>query len=303
MRGSLRRTGGPRAGHRDAGFQGIRADLYHHALGLSVYGTVMPLLVDKILTLFVMPLGMAIGAGLLALAAFALGRHRTAGGLLAFAIVWLWGWSTPLATRTLVAPLADPYPAQRVETLPAADAVVLLGGGIGPIQGNMIYPDLKGSTDRIWHAARLYHAGKAPLIIASSGNVWGRRKQQSKADAMRMLLSALGVPDDAILIEGSSRNTRQNAVFTEKLAADRGISQVLLVTSYWHLRRAEAAFKRVGLDVIPAATDHTNTSSARARLEKPLVFSFLPTVGTLSTNSRFIREHLGYLVYRLRGWV
>lgn len=258
----------------------------------------MPLLLDKILTLLVMPLGMAVGAGLLSLAALALGRRRTAGGLLTFAFVWLWCWSTPLATKALIAPLADPYPVQRVETLPAADAIVVLGGGIQPIRGDMIYPDLSSSTDRIWHAARLYHAGKAPLIIASSGNVWGPRKNQSKADAMGMLLEALGVPDDAILIEGSSRNTRQNAVFTEKLAADRGIGRVLLVTSGWHLRRAEATFRRVGLDVIPVAIDY----SSRSRRPKFRIFLFIPHVGALLSNSTFLREHLGYLVYRLRGW-
>ena len=260
----------------------------------------MPVQMDKILTLLAMPLAVAIGAVLLALVALALGRRRSAGGLLAFTIVWLWGWSMPLTASALRGPLADLYPIQRAETLPAADAIVVLGGGIKSIRGDMIYPNLGSSTDRIWHAARLYHAGKAPLIIASSGNVWSRPGQQSKADAMRMLLNALGVPDDAILSEASSRNTRQNAVFTEKLATSRGIRQVLLVTSYWHLRRAEAAFKHVGLDVIPAAADHLQ--SPRTGFQRLYVSSFLPSARSLRNNSRYFKEYLGYLVYRLRGW-
>ena len=260
----------------------------------------MPIVLDKILTLLAMPLGVAVGAGLLALAALALGRRRGAAGLTAFAVVWLWGWSTSLATGAIIDPLADPYPVRRVETLPAAEAIVLLGGGIDPIRGDMVYPDLKGSTDRIWHAARLYHAGKAPLIIVSAGNTWGSRKRQSKADAIRMLLDALGVPDDAIVIEDSSRNTRQNAVFTEKLATARGIERVLLVTSHWHLRRAEAVFRRVGLDVTPVATDYTHRGDLPGKL---LVFEFLPSASTLLFNTLLFKEHLGYLVYRLRGWI
>ncbi len=259
----------------------------------------MPILLDKILTLLVMPLGVAVGAGLLALAAFALGRRRSAAGLTAFAVVWLWGWSTPLATWAVVGPLTDPYPVRRAEALADADAIVLLSGSIKPIRGNMVYPDLSDSADRIWHAARLYHAGKAPLIIVSGGNVWGSRKWPSKASAMRMLLDALGVPDDAIVVEGSSRNTRQNALSTKKLAAGRGIERVLLVTSGWHLRRAEAAFRHMGLDVIPAATDYGHTKHS---LDKPYIFEFLPSVSALSFNSKLFREHLGYLVYRLRGW-
>ena len=260
----------------------------------------MPLLLDKILTVLVLPLGVAVGTGLLALAALALGRRRGAAGLTAFAVVWLWVWSTPFPTRALVGPLADPYPIQPVEMAPVADAIVLLGGGTKPIRGDMIYPDLADSADRIWHAARLYHAGKAPLIIVSSGNVLDNLRQPSRAGAMRMLLDALGVPDDAIVIEDSSRNTRQNAVFTERLATARGIERVLLVTSHWHLRRAEAVFRRVGLDVTPVGTDYTH----RGRLPgKFLVFKFLPSASTLLFNSRLLKEHLGYLVYRLRGWI
>lgn len=30
---------------------------------------------------------------------------------------------------------------------------------------------LRESADRVWHAARPYHAGKAPLSIVSAGNV------------------------------------------------------------------------------------------------------------------------------------
>ena len=116
-----------------------------------------------------------------------------------------------------------------------------------------------------------------------------------------MLLNALGVPDDAIVIEDSSLNTRQNAVFTEKLATARGIERVLLVTSHWHLRRAEAVFRRVGLDVTPVATDYSYYGKdlpAKLRIVK-----LLPSASTLLFNSMLFKEHLGYLVYRLRGWI
>ena len=258
----------------------------------------MSLFLDKLLMLFVLPLGTTVGVGLSALVMFAFGRHRSAAVLAISAVAWTWGWSTPFATMVLIGPLSDPYPVRRVETLPVADAIVLLGGNIRPISGDMLYPNLNSSADRIWHAARLYDAGKAPLIIVSAGNVWGNRKRPSEADATSMLLEALGVPEDAIALERDSRNTRQNAVFTEKLAVGRGIGRVLLVTSHWHLRRAEAAFRRVGMEVIPVATDYGESTS-----DKPGIFMFIPRTGTLKFNSVLFKEHLGYLVYRLRGWV
>lgn len=244
-----------------------------------------------------MPLGMVLGAGLLALVALGFNRRRTAAGLLAFACVWIWLWSTPLVSNAIVGSLLDRGLLQRVEKLPAADAIVVLGGGIKPVSKYRIYPILGRTSDRVWHAARLYHAGKAPLVVASAGNVWSRSPNvQSGADAMRILLEALGVPEAAILVEGSSRNTHENAAFTAKLAAERGIERVLLVTEAWHMPRAEATFRQVGLEVVPAPTHNV------IKHVRPGIFMILPNAWALNNSSLALKEYLGFLVYRLRGW-
>lgn len=255
------------------------------------------MLLDKILTLLAMPLGMVLGAGLLALVALGFNRRRTAAGLLAFACIWLWLWSTPLVSSAIVGSLLDQGLLQRVETLPAADAIVVLGGGIKPVSKYRVYPSLGHTSDRVWHAARIYHAGKAPLIVASAGNVWGRSPDvQSGADAMRILLEALGVSEAAILVEESSRTTHENAVFTAKLAAERGIKRVLLVTAAWHLPRAAASFRQVGLEVVPVPSHYV---PKRTRLG---ILMILPSAWALNDSSVALKEYLGFLVYRLRGW-
>lgn len=262
----------------------------------------MPLLMDKILTLFAMPLGMAIGTGLFALIALALGWRYVAGGLLAFAIVWLWGWSTPIASQTLSSSLTNRYPFKRVEEMPAADAIVLLSNVLS-YPAFPAYPDLTEASDRTWYAARLYQAGKAPLVVVSGGTVWGDPNGRSAAEAARIVLNQFGVPDDALVMEKRSRNTRQNALFTAELAADRGIGRVLLTTSAFHMPRAEAAFRRAGLDVIPAATDYRPHPPGAKTKMRPFILSFLPNARSLSKSSRSLKEYFGFLVYRLRGWV
>lgn len=112
---------------------------------------------------------------------------------------------------------------------------------------------------------------------------------------MRVVLNAFGVPDDVIVTENRSRNTRQNAVFTADLAASRRIRRVLLVTSVLHMSRAAAAFKRVGFDVVPTAVDFIRQSNS------PWILKILPRTRRLDFNSRLFREHLGRLVYRLKG--
>jgi uncharacterized SAM-binding protein YcdF (DUF218 family) len=66
---------------------------------------------------------------------------------------------------------------------------------------------------------------------------------------MATLLSELGVPRDAILLEPSSRNTYQNAVNTRAILEVQGIDRVLLVTSAFHMRRAVAAFQALDVSI------------------------------------------------------
>ena len=259
----------------------------------------MPIFLDKLLTLFAMPLGIAVLAGLLGLVALAIGRRGAAAPLYLFAFVWLWGWSTSPVAFSVNHALTDRYPFQPAEALPAADAIVVLDNTY-PNPTHPTHPDLSTASDRAWHAARLYLAGKAPLVIISAGSVWGHPNAASPASATRTLLEALGVPSDAIVIEDRSRNTRQNALYTAKLAADRGITKVLLSTSAFHMTRAEGAFRQVGFEVIPAATDYVPRRPGSPLT--PLILRLLPDVGALERSTMAYKEHVGLLVYRLRGW-
>ena len=259
----------------------------------------MSIFLDKILTQIFSPIGVTLGVVFLALVLLTFGRRRGATALLVLALAWGWGWSTPFLGDLLRRELmdVDRYPPHHAEELPTGDAIVVLGGGVWPVSGTLVYPDLTYAADRIWHAARLYHAGKAPLIIASGGKVWPRYQQQSEAEAMRVVLNAFGVPDSGIVMESNSRNTRQNAAFTAKLAIRQGIRRVLLVTSLRHMRRAESAFRSVGIEVIPSAVDFP-----RRRSRAPWILRIFPNAYILARNSGLLKEHLGILVSRLKDW-
>ncbi len=131
----------------------------------------------------------------------------------------------------------------------------MLGGGItaGPPTGP--YPDLGAAADRVWHAARLYHAGKAPRLILSGGRMAWQGERLSEADALRRFLTDLGVPAATLLSEDRSRSTRENARYSAELLQAHGFRRVLLVTSALHMPRALATFRAAGVDAIPAPTD------------------------------------------------
>jgi uncharacterized SAM-binding protein YcdF (DUF218 family) len=149
----------------------------------------------------------------------------------------------------------------------------------------------------VLHAARLYRAGKAPLVVASGGNPPHLGAEASESEDMADLLVEWGVPREAIVTEGASLDTRENAVGTARLLTARGLRRILLVTSALHMTRAAAAFRAAGLEVLPAPTDYQAVDAREVTW-----LDWLPDAGALARSSRALHEHLGRVWYRLRGW-
>ena len=95
-----------------------------------------------------------------------------------------------------------------------------------------------------------------------------------------------GIPDEAMLLEGESRNTRQNARFSAEILHKRDITKILLVTSALHMPRAVGLFESEGLTVIPAPTDFGTRRHFSA-------VDFLPQAIPLSDSSRAMKELIG----------
>ena len=219
---------------------------------------------------------------------------RKAGfGLLIVAVAWLWLWSTPMMYRWIGGALESEWPVVKAEDAPKADAIVLLGGGMGSNTNAYPYAEMWNGADRVWHAARLYKAGKAPLVIPT-----GRGEQESTVP----LLRDLGVPESAIVVEGEARNTEENARFVEKILEPRNTQntrkRVLLVTSAWHMRRSVLMYRKYApsLEIIPAAADY----EATVNTSHPFCFKDIwPDTNALFANSYIFKEYLGYWGYRL----
>lgn len=245
---------------------------------------------DKLLIVLISPLGTALALGALALL-LACGQCKRGSWLLGL-LAWLWlgGWSLPVTSHYLRGLLELPYPAVAPVKLPQAQAIVVLGGGIRPAEHGQTLADLSSAADRVWHAARLFHAGKAPLLILSGGSN-PAVSATSEAKAMRGLLTDLGVPDTALLLEEHSRNTQQNAQFTADLLRQRDLSRILLVTSAVHMPRAVPLFEGQGFTVIPATTDH----EARQHFSS---MDWLPDASALDGSARAIKELVGRYVGR-----
>jgi uncharacterized SAM-binding protein YcdF (DUF218 family) len=209
----------------------------------------------------------------------------------------LWVPSTPSFADWLQGTLEDRFPPTRIEAVPTADVIVMLGGAIGAPRPPRIYPDLNEAADRVWYAARLYRAGKAPFVIASGGALPWKDQRYREAPVMQSLLSDWGVPADSVLLESGSANTYENATLTAELMKERGFDRALLVTSALHMRRALATFRSAGVTVHPAATDYQVVEAEYTLLD------LFPEAGALAGSTAAIREYVGYLAYEWRGWI
>ena len=195
-------------------------------------------------------------------------------------VAWLWFWSTGAAGRWIGLSLEREFPPQLAEQMPQADAIVVLGGGVGLNTNVCPYAKLFLSADRAWHGARLYKAGKAPKVFVTC-----------EADALFMV--DLGVPRTAITVNDKARNTEEEA----RLFASQGIKSILLVTSAWHMRRAKLMYERYakGVEVIPAATDYVNMTM----FDKPLEFKdFVPDSCMIGQNAYMFKEWIAYYGYK-----
>lgn len=243
--------------------------------------------INKIVGFVISPVGLAIVGGIVALLCAWRKRFRASKWWGWFTALWLWFWSCGLAGRITALPLEREWPVVAAEDQPMADAIVVLGGGISVQRDGFPMPDLKQGADRAWYAARLYKAGKAPIVIPSNLNA-------EKSD--NILLMDLGVPATSIKLESAARNTEENAKFVGEMLG-KG-KRILLVTSAWHMRRAVLMFKKYApeLEVIPAATDYEALSGFTPKLSWK---DFLPDVGALVNNTAMVKEIVGYWGYRL----
>jgi uncharacterized SAM-binding protein YcdF (DUF218 family) len=254
------------------------------------------------------------GAGLL--------RRRPAGGALMLALGLLLSWlcategfGRALESRLLpvIAPLDA---AQRAALKPppgsraATTAIVVLGGGLierAPATGEA---DLKPRAfDRLRYGVWLARQTSLPLAV-SGGRGWAQPRKPAPSEAGKPELQPADPGQFGTEIseaevaqrvaerdlrwpvtwtETTSRDTRENALFTVALLRAQGVRHIVLVTHAWHMPRALHHFQAAGdadLRITPAPMGQEPASGS------PLL-DWMPSNEGLSQVRDVLREALG----------
>lgn len=264
----------------------------------------MFLFLSKLLPLLFFPLGLI--AILLVIATILLwSKPRLATVPIMLALIVLLASSNSWISAWLVRSLEYQYlpPAD----LPKVGAIVVLGGATKPPIPPRPWVDVSEEGDRVFHAANLYKAGKAPKIILSGGRVdWEGDNPFPESKDMVTLLQSMGVPAAALIEEPTSRNTHENAVNVKKILEQQNIQQILLVTSALHMPRSLKIFQKLGINAVPAPTDFLITDQTFMEMEdsaQAITLNLLPEAERLRGTTRALREYVGIGVYWLRGWL
>ncbi len=263
----------------------------------------MFIFLSKLLPLFIYPLGLA--CGLLFISLLVSYNRKVNSVLVISALIILWLCSTTGFSNMLARSLELKY--LPPDEIPVSRVMVVLGGGTEPAISPRTTVEINGAGDRVIYAAEVYRDGKSEKILLSGGSIeWLGDGNTTPADDMAALLLDMGIPQEALILENTSRNTYENALYTKEILEAEGIEQILLVTSAMHMPRAVALFENQGFDVIPLPTDFNVTEKVSSSSNNDFIGKFidiLPNAGNLSLTTNAMKEYLGYAIYKIEGWL
>ena len=242
---------------------------------------------NKLLPLIALPLGWVT-----LLLVFAIWRKKRWPVFVALTVLYL--GSMPLVGGGLIGWVESRYPAVPVAQVEAADAVVVLGGIIGPKVGEGFVANFSETSERFDAGVALIQAGKAGRLVFTGARMSWRDTAATEGDELKRLAVTRGVPAEKILVTREIENTAGEAAVTVELMKAHGWKRIILVTSGWHMPRSAYQFRRVGVDctLFPVDFRFDRTRAVAA-------IDFVPRGEAWQQTETALRECYGYWFYRL----
>ena len=188
---------------------------------------------------------------------------------------------------------------QAPEQVPPVDAIVVLSGmirDVATVEGDTV-PEWGDAADRFEAGIKLLRLGKAPVIAFTGGRLPWSATDETEGSVLRSQAIARGVNPSQIYLTTNVENTAQEAeAIKQWLASHHENTQprILLVTSAFHMTRAQSLFARAGLSVVPYAVDFRNAAGNLSPAD------WLPNANALDKFETAWREILGQAFYAIR---
>jgi uncharacterized SAM-binding protein YcdF (DUF218 family) len=193
----------------------------------------------------------------------------------------------------MIAYLESDYELNRPSEIDTANAIVVLSGMVKTIKTkDSLDYEWSEAVDRFFAGIDLFRLNKAPTLIFTRGKVpWSIGLPEG--EFLREEAIKLGIPKKDILLTENVENTDQEAKAIKKLFSIDN-PKIILVTSAFHMPRAQLVFEAAGLNVIPFPVDF------KTGAEKLTFMSFIPSAGSFALTNFFVREMVGRIYYNLK---
>jgi uncharacterized SAM-binding protein YcdF (DUF218 family) len=182
----------------------------------------------------------------------------------------------------------------RPANLPRLDGILVLGGGndTAVLLSRHAYGQDRAMA-RLVSAYALARRHPSAKVVFSGGSGELNDQTFSESVAARDILLALGLPPSRLILEGKSRNTWENMVFTKALVRPKPGETWVLATSAFHMPRAMGIAKKADWPMLPWPTDYRTTRETHYRFED--------VITNLDLTDAAVREYIGLLSYRVSG--
>ena len=245
---------------------------------------------NKLLPIFFLPLGWVF-----LLLGFALVRRKWWPVVVAWLV--LLTASVPATGNRLIGWLESLYPAIKIAEAGPADAVVVLGGILGPKAAPGYVTNWSESYERYDGGVALLRAGRAKVLVFTGARMpWSKKTVALEGDDLRAIAIAQGLPAEQILVTREISNTREEARAVAAMAKAQGWKKVIVVTTAWHMPRAARVFRNAGVDFIPFPVDFRSD-----QIRELAAVDFLPKAEALQLTETALRECYGIAFYAVTG--
>ncbi len=226
-------------------------------------------------------------------------RRWRSGSVLGCATILLWVIGATPLSPALLASLEAPFEIRDWSILPEADAVLMLGGTLSVSNPDIMGFEVGGTFDRAITAVELVRRKKATALVLAGGGDPENPESPNEVKALRHWINTWGIDFAPVYDLGACRNTNDEAEKMQKLMKEHGWSSLILVTSAFHMGRAQRVFLTKGISVKPAACDFYALNESRAGGG----FNLVPRPRKLIEFEQYLHEWCGIIYYRWRGWI
>ncbi len=207
--------------------------------------------------------------------------------------------ATPLP-EYLLASLERPHREATVAHAAAADAVIVLGGFMNPSAHDSFSFSVTASADRIISGVEMLRQGKARALVIGGGPLRHEGRPSSEGIRVTHFVRTWNVAPGEVFGLEACLNTRDEAVRTRALMDQHRWTNVVLVTSGFHMSRALATFQKVGITARPVACDFEGLPVVEGEVPS---FRVVPIIDHIRALTLYLHEVIGWYYYAARGWV